>query len=92
MGLRERVVELVAALEPGEVVTYGELAAEAGSPGAARAVGNVLRDSDGLAWWRVVHANGRLAQGKEADQARRLRAEGVVVDGMRVAGMRWRSG
>ena len=34
--------------KPGEVMTYGEVAAEAGFPGAARAVGGVLRRSEGL--------------------------------------------
>jgi methylated-DNA-protein-cysteine methyltransferase-like protein len=62
---------------PGDVVTYGEAAAEAGYPGAARAVGNLLARGDGLPWWRVVNASGRLAPGKEREQARRLRAEGV---------------
>lgn len=67
------------ATEPGQVVTYGRLAAWAGQPGAARAVGNVLARSTGLPWWRVVAANGRLAPGKEHLQARLLREEGVVV-------------
>ena len=75
---------LVAALEPGEVVTYGELAREAGRPGAARAVGNILAGSDGLPWWRVVRADGRLVPGNEAEQARRLRAEGLTVRNQRV--------
>lgn len=70
-------------LRPGDVVAYGEVAAEAGFPGAARAVGRLLATSDGaFPWWRVVTASGRLAPGKEDDQAARLRAEGVaVVDG-----------
>jgi methylated-DNA-[protein]-cysteine S-methyltransferase len=41
-GFGERVRGVVAAVRPGEVVTYGEVAEEAGSPGAARAVGNVM--------------------------------------------------
>jgi methylated-DNA-protein-cysteine methyltransferase related protein len=61
-------------------VTYGDVAGEAGHPGAARAVGNVLASSDGLPWWRVVSASGRLARGHEREQARRLRAEGVSVE------------
>jgi methylated-DNA-protein-cysteine methyltransferase-like protein len=81
----ERVVAVVSALEPGEVVTYGEVAMEAGSPGAARAVGNILAHSGGeLPWWRVIAAGGRLATGKEGDQARRLRAEGIKVENGRV--------
>lgn len=64
-------------------MTYGEVAAEAGFPGAARAVGSLLAASGGeFAWWRVVAATGRLAPHKEQDQAGRLREEGVeVVDG-----------
>lgn len=78
-----RVIAVLGAIPKGEVVTYGEVAAEAGFPGAARAVGNLLRTSDGdLPWWRVVTATGRLVPGHEREQTRRLTAEGVsVVDG-----------
>jgi methylated-DNA-protein-cysteine methyltransferase-like protein len=72
-----RVNEVIGALRPGEVATYGEIAADAGAPGAARAVGNILRGSSGLPWWRVVAADGRLVPGAEEEQAGRLRAEGV---------------
>ena len=68
-------------LRPGDVVTYGEVALEAGRPGAARSVGTILSGSGGAyPWWRVVSASGRLVPGHEAEQARRLRAEGVEVD------------
>ena len=78
----QRVVQVIRSLRRGEVVTYGEVAEEAGSPGAARAVGNVLARADGLPWWRVVSATGRLVSGHASEQARRLRREGVkVVDG-----------
>lgn len=80
----DRVVAVVSGTRPGEVVTYGEVAAEAGAPRAARAVGNVLAASEGLPWWRVVRADGRLASGKQEDQARRLRDEGVEVQAGRV--------
>ena len=75
----EAVIRVIESLEPGEVATYGEIAAEAGFPGAARAVGNLLRTVPGLPWWRVVNAAGRLAPGNEQEQAQRLRAEGVTV-------------
>lgn len=82
---------VLAELVPGDVVTYGEVAAEAGFPGAARAVGRVLAGSDGrLPWWRVVNASGRLVPGLEEDHAARLRAEGVAVEGGRVKGLRKR--
>jgi len=82
----EAVTRIVASLPAGTVVSYGEIAAEAGRPGAARAVGGVLRRSTGLPWWRVVTATGRLVPGLEAEQARRLRAEGVAIRDGRVAG------
>jgi len=78
-GFTDAVVRVITAIRPGEVATYGEVAEEAGYPGAARAVGGVLARSDGLPWWRVVAANGRLVPGHELEQARRLRAEGTPV-------------
>ena len=76
------VIAVLEELEPGDVVAYGEVATEAGYPGAARAVGNLLRTVPGLPWWRVVNAAGRLVPGNEQEQAQLLRAEGVhVVDG-----------
>ena len=76
-------------LTEGDVVTYGEVAAEAGHPGSARAVGSLLsRLSDAeLCWWRVVTTTGRLAPNCEKEQAKRLRAEGVEVVGGRVRGL-----
>jgi methylated-DNA-protein-cysteine methyltransferase-like protein len=76
------VAAVLLALEPGDVVTYGEVAAEAGYPGAARAVGTFLGRSEGYPWWRVINRAGRLVPGHEVEHERRLRAEGVdVVNG-----------
>jgi len=77
---------VVGGLRPGEVVTYGEVAAEAGAPGSARAVGRLLSThaGDDLPWWRVVTSTGRLVPGHERRHARLLRAEGVSVTGGRV--------
>lgn len=79
---RERVLEALASVGRGQVVSYGDLAEQAGYPGAARGVGAVLagsRPEDGLCWWRVVYSDGRLAPGHEARQARLLASEGVDV-------------
>jgi methylated-DNA-protein-cysteine methyltransferase-like protein len=84
-GFEERVTATILRLRPGEVSTYSEVAEEAGFPGAARAVGGVLSRSEGLPWWRVVTVSGRLVPGHEAEQAERLRGEGVMVAGGRVA-------
>ena len=81
-----RVLAVVAATRPGELVTYGEVAAEAGAAGAARAVGRVLAEHGGaVPWWRVVTVSGRLVPGQEIEHARRLRAEGVGCHRGRVA-------
>ena len=74
------VVEAAAALGPGELATYGELAEEAGYPGAQQAVGNVLRSAPDLPWWRVVPSTGRLYRSHAPTQAPLLRAEGHSVD------------
>jgi methylated-DNA-protein-cysteine methyltransferase related protein len=64
-------------------MTYGEIAREAGYPGAARAVGTLLARSGGmLPWWRVVNASGRLIPGHESEHAKRLRAEGISLTPM----------
>jgi alkylated DNA nucleotide flippase Atl1 len=81
----ERVLGVINAIPTGKVMTYGEVAWEAGSPGAARAVGGVMaRCDDDVPWWRVVASNGRLVPGHERVHAERLRAEGVPVTSGRV--------
>jgi methylated-DNA-protein-cysteine methyltransferase-like protein len=79
-----RVAAAVRRVPPGTVVTYGEIALEAGYPGAARAVGGVLQRVEGLPWWRVVTGTGRLVPGLEARHEALLTAEGVAVPGGRV--------
>ena len=80
------VTAIIEQLAPGEVVAYGEVAAEAGYPGAARAVGNLLRQTPGLPWWRVVTSTGRLVPGNENEHAELLRSEGATVRDGRVVG------
>lgn len=88
-AFEDAVVAVVRSIPAGEVLTYGEVAAEAGRPGAARAVGRVLATSDDdLPWWRVVTATGRLVPGLEDEHTRRLLDEGVELRSGRVAGLR----
>ena len=84
-AFEDAVIAVISSLEPGDVVTYGEVAAEAGYPGAARAVGTILRRSDGLPWWRVVGSGGRIRTPDPQRQIRLLTDEGVLVVGNRVA-------
>ena len=84
----ERVDIVLSGLKAGDITTYGEVATEAGRPGAARAVGRLLSQSHGQwPWWRVVNATGRLVPGAEKEQAKRLRAEGARIVNGRVARM-----
>lgn len=76
--------EVIRRVPAGRVVTYGRVAALAGSPRAARLVVWVLNSSwrtKGLPWHRVVAAPGRIALKGEGFrlQRRLLRAEGVAV-------------
>ncbi len=74
------VVDLVRGLSRGDVVTYAEVAAEVGRPGAAQAVANVLRRVPDLPWWRVVPSSGRLYRTHAPLQRPLLEAEGIAVD------------
>jgi methylated-DNA-protein-cysteine methyltransferase-like protein len=89
-GFEAEVRAVILALRRGEVVSYGEVAARAGRPGAARAVGNVLSRTAGLPWWRVVRAGGWMSVGNVSRQSSLLGAEGVLVVRGRIADRRLR--
>ena len=73
----ERVRELVAAIPPGRVATYGDIAAAAGLS-TPRTVGWIMRtDSGDLPWHRVVPASGKPAAHLAHRQLPLLTAEGV---------------
>jgi O-6-methylguanine DNA methyltransferase len=83
-----RVIAVVRRIPAGRVATYGEVAVLAGRPGAARAVGTIMRTCDrpDVPCHRVIAAGGRLGGygGNEAMKRALLVAEGVVVTGSRV--------
>jgi len=88
----ELIWRTVVAIPRGEIATYGGIARRAGLPGRARMVGHALKVAPrhlALPWHRVLAAGGRIAFPKGsreyAEQARRLRAEGVAVVGGRVS-------
>ena len=81
-----KVYEAVRRIPEGKVASYGQIAAWAGVPGAARAVGNALHrnpDGDYTPCFRVVHADGRLSAaygfGGIYAQKERLLEDGVEV-------------
>lgn len=60
-----RVLDVVDSIEPGQVMSYGDVADFLGD-GGPRQVGRVLAQwGGGVAWWRVVHADGSLLAGHE---------------------------
>ena len=90
------MLSVVRRIPPGRVATYGEVAALAGKPGAARAVGNIMRECArrDVPCHRVIAAGGRLGGygGNEGMKRALLAAEGVPVLGARVrdlARVRW---
>jgi methylated-DNA-[protein]-cysteine S-methyltransferase len=95
-GFARRVLQAVRRIPPGAVATYGDIAALAGRPRAARAVGNLMRSGrlGEAPYHRVIAAGGRLGGygGNEALKAALLRSEGLVVVGGRIrmfAQARW---
>jgi len=84
----QRVLIVVRRIPVGRVATYGGVAALAGQPRAARAVGNIMRDCrrPDVPCHRVIAAGGRLGGygGSEALKRALLAAEGVIVSGSRV--------
>lgn len=90
-----KVLTVVSRIPAGRVATYGDVARMAGRPGAARAVGNILREANrpGLPYHRVIAAGGRLGGYSNVALKRTLlTAEGLTVTPARVVGftrIRW---
>ncbi len=78
------VRRVVRALPKGQVSSYSQVAQRAGRPGGARHVASALRRLRDVPWWRVIQAGGTLAREVAAQQARKLRAEGLTVRGRKV--------
>lgn len=84
----DKIYEAVGKIPRGKVATYGQVAAMAGNPKAARAVGNALHKNPLpgiIPCHRVVNASGGLAPsfafGGEAAQRELLINEGVTFSG-----------
>jgi methylated-DNA-protein-cysteine methyltransferase related protein len=84
----EAVLDLVDAIPPGRVMSYGAIAEhlyQRYGRGSARRVGTIMAWYGGpVPWHRVVNSLGRLPPRHEREARRRLEAEGVVFRGTRV--------
>jgi len=82
-GFARRVVLAVRQIPPGHVATYGDIAAAAGKPRAARAVGNLMRSLKipGLPYHRVVASGGNIGGYGAYPQLKAglLAAEGLTI-------------
>lgn len=71
----EKVKDVVAAIPKGTVLTYAQVAAKAGSPGASRAVGSIMAKNfdPNIPCHRVIRADGQIGSynrgGSEAKRA-----------------------
>lgn len=88
-SFRCTVYMIVARIPRGRVLTYGQVAAKAGAPGAARAVGTAMAENRyrDVPCHRVVRSDGAVgdyAFGGRAAKATRLKREGVRIASDRV--------
>lgn len=88
-SFRLAVYRVVSRIPAGKVRTYGDVARQAGFPGAARAVGTAMSENcyQDVPCHRVVRSDGALGEyafGGTRAKALRLRREGVQVSGERV--------
>ena len=75
-----RVIELIQAIPPGYVMSYGQVAAAAGNPRGARQVVRILHSMShkhNLPWHRIINAQGEISFSVK-DQRELLEAEGIV--------------
>ena len=79
MSFSQKVLEFVATVPLGTVVTYKEVAAAVGQPKAARAVGNILRANrnPSVPCHRVIRSDGQVGgyNGLRGDKVKLLKAE-----------------
>jgi alkylated DNA nucleotide flippase Atl1 len=73
----DRVLDVVDAIPPGRVMSYGDIAEYLGQ-GGPRQVGRVMALwGGGVAWWRVIHADGSFLAGHEREALTRYQREGT---------------
>lgn len=81
----ERVRTIVRLIPKGETMSYGQVAAAVGSPGAARAVGTIMANNHdpSVPCHRVIKADGSPGKynrsGGVEEKRRMLRSEGVTI-------------
>ena len=73
-----QVLDLVDAIPPGRVMSYGDIAAYLAVGPGPRQVGKVMSVYGGaVAWWRVIHSDGTPAPGHDSRALKHYQAEGT---------------
>jgi methylated-DNA-protein-cysteine methyltransferase-like protein len=87
MRFTERVEQIIGTIPSGTVASYGQVAALAGSPGAARQVGFILRSAslDSLPWWRVINNAGVLSIKGSFEATKQLQKDLLLSEGVAVS-------
>lgn len=87
--VKSRILNTLALVPEGKVISYGKLADLAGLPKRARMVSKYLKQADEpVNWHKVVRSDGKIAfpegSAQAKEQRERLVAEGVVVSNNKV--------
>ena len=83
-AFEEKVIAIITEIPKGKVLTYGEIATEAGNKMGARDVSEILHflsEKHHLPWQRVINAQGEIAFSNNhlaQKQRRLLEEEGIV--------------
>jgi methylated-DNA-[protein]-cysteine S-methyltransferase len=83
MQFKDRVRNIVIDIPEGKTMTYKQVAELAGSPGAARAVGNIMKANynKNIPCHRVVRSDGGMGgynRGGTSEKIKKLKKEGAL--------------
>ncbi len=85
---KKKVIDFVKKIPKGKVASYGQVAAAAGSPKAARQVGGILRNIDFAGtifpWWRVINNHGIISIKGNWTATKESQRELLIKDGIKV--------
>lgn len=82
----QKIYAVIAAIPPGKVASYGQVAEIAGIPRGARQVAYALRclpRNHGLPWFRIITASGKLAFEPDSSAFKRQR-DTLLSEGVRL--------
>jgi methylated-DNA-protein-cysteine methyltransferase-like protein len=88
MTFKEAVILYVKKIPKGKVASYGQIAAMAGHPRAARQVGQILKILDigysDIPWWRVINNQGIISIKGNWTATKELQKDLLFKDGVEV--------